>query len=350
VIFSSELRHNYFTLFANCKIVKGIARSIIYDLQLHTFDFITNDMYDLINCFSGKQIEACYKYYHQDNHEVINEYFTFLLENNYILLAATLEESKCFPELDLSYNIPSTISNAIIDLDDKSFATCGMLAYERLISDLESLQCFNIQIRAFSLQTLNDLDLFLQLFENRDFSIELILNSQQHWNADDYKNFYFKFSILQKMIIYDSYLQNTEVILADFPNISFTSEMMTDTNHCGNIHPSFFSVSLDVYLEALSFNSCLNKKVGIDATGEIKNCPSLNNSYGNIIAKSIKEVVFAEEFQSVGLIKKDLISVCNICEFRYMCTDCRAFVTNPYDKPFKCEYDPNTMTWNDVLL
>ena len=48
-------------------------------------------------------------------------------------------------------------------------------------------------------------------------------------------------------------------------------------------------------------------------------------------------------------IKKDQISVCKDCEFRYVCTDCRAYTQNSgdqYSKPLKCNYDPYTATWN----
>ncbi len=48
-------------------------------------------------------------------------------------------------------------------------------------------------------------------------------------------------------------------------------------------------------------------------------------------------------------IKKDMIDVCKICEFRYICPDCRVFITDDTDilsKPKKCNYDPITAVWN----
>jgi hypothetical protein len=46
---------------------------------------------------------------------------------------------------------------------------------------------------------------------------------------------------------------------------------------------------------------------------------------------------------------KDQIDVCIDCEYRYICTDCRAF-NNDLDtkpkKPEKCEYDQYTGNWN----
>ena len=37
----------------------------------------------------------------------------------------------------------------------------------------------------------------------------------------------------------------------------------------------------DFYLESLRFNSCLNRKLSVDARGEIRNCPSMPASFGN---------------------------------------------------------------------
>ena len=36
------------------------------------------------------------------------------------------------------------------------------------------------------------------------------------------------------------------------------------------------------------------------------------------------------------------------CKFRYICTDCRAYLANPndmYSKPLKCNYNPYSATW-----
>ena len=49
-------------------------------------------------------------------------------------------------------------------------------------------------------------------------------------------------------------------------------------------------------------------------------------------------------------ISKDHISVCRDCEFRYACSDCRAYLENPEDafsKPLKCGYDPYSGKWNE---
>ncbi len=55
-------------------------------------------------------------------------------------------------------------------------------------------------------------------------------------------------------------------------------------------------------------------------------------------------------FKKYWDINKDKIYVCKDCEFRYICTDCRAYVEDPEDilsKPLKCGYNPYTGEWSE---
>ena len=80
----------------------------------------------------------------------------------------------------------------------------------------------------------------------------------------------------------------------------------------------------------------------------IKNCPSMQESYGNIQDISLLEVVLNEEFRQVWHIHKDQINTCRDCEFRYICSDCRAFtkdLNTKTAKPLKCRYNPYKAQW-----
>ena len=91
----------------------------------------------------------------------------------------------------------------------------------------------------------------------------------------------------------------------------------------------------------------MNRKIAIDVKGEIKNCPSIPKSYGNVKNTSLLQVASEKDFQQLWQVKKDNIAVCKDCEFRHVCTDCRAFTEDGelYGKPSKCNYDPYTATW-----
>jgi SPASM domain peptide maturase of grasp-with-spasm system len=103
------------------------------------------------------------------------------------------------------------------------------------------------------------------------------------------------------------------------------------------------------FMENKLFNSCLNRKISIDENGHIGNCPSMKKKYGNIAEHSLTQVARRNDFKKVWNLNKDMIDTCRDCEFRYICSDCRAYTRdgNLYAKPVKCGYDPYTGTWND---
>jgi SPASM domain peptide maturase of grasp-with-spasm system len=86
----------------------------------------------------------------------------------------------------------------------------------------------------------------------------------------------------------------------------------------------------------------------VDENGYIKNCPSMEKHYGHIDDIKLEDVVKSDEFQKLWHIKKDDIKVCQDCEFRHMCMDCRAFIKDPndiYSQPAKCHYNPYIAKW-----
>lgn len=127
-----------------------------------------------------------------------------------------------------------------------------------------------------------------------------------------------------------------------------TKENIADERNCGCIHYKYFSVNIESFTESLSYNSCLNRKIAIDKYGNLKNCPSLKKSYGHIENTTILHVVNNLEFTLLWKINKNLIHKCKDCEFRYICTDCRAYIENPndiYSAPLKCGYNPYNGEW-----
>ena len=91
-------------------------------------------------------------------------------------------------------------------------------------------------------------------------------------------------------------------------------------------------------------------KVSVDQNGNIKNCPSMKETFGNIKDTTLSEAIEKPGFKKYWDINKDKIHVCKDCEFRYICTDCRAYVEDPEDilsKPLKCGYNPYTGEWSE---
>jgi radical SAM protein with 4Fe4S-binding SPASM domain len=74
----------------------------------------------------------------------------------------------------------------------------------------------------------------------------------------------------------------------------------------------------------------------------------MSEHFGHINEVSLMEVLIKKDFSVLWGITKDDILICKDCEFRYMCTDCRAHIqdkNNVTSKPINCEYDPYTALW-----
>lgn len=73
-------------------------------------------------------------------------------------------------------------------------------------------------------------------------------------------------------------------------------------------------------------------------------------SFGNIKDTTLQEALDQPDFKKYWNVTKDQIEVCKDCEFRYICTDCRAYTEHPenmYAKPLKCGYNPYTCEWEE---
>lgn len=92
------------------------------------------------------------------------------------------------------------------------------------------------------------------------------------------------------------------------------------------------------------FNPCLGQKMAIDTDGEIKTCLWSEEVLGNIRTDNLKDMIIGGRFDSAWEMTKDKIEVCNECERRYACNDCRVSSVrrqHAFDqKPSFCNYNP----------
>lgn len=338
--FSSE---DYLLLFSNCIPVKGAKRGTICDLQRERYFIVPLDLLSFLEDASRYTFKSLFDSHSLEDKNTIEEYLEFLFEHN---LAHVTSDRECFPNLPIEWDEPSQVTNSVIDVD--CFKT-ELIDYERVINELSNLNCVCIQFRFFSeVVTPKLLNSFLSFTDNtRINEVRLVLPF-----SEEMANY-----IVQQLALNNKRL--TEVIFfgcvqAGFKfenNVRFTfiTKKNLSPKSCGQICRHSFTTNVRHYTEAKHFNTCLNRKVGIDSNGLIKNCPSQEVYFGNVESDSIKGVLEKESFRAVWSIKKDQVSTCNICEFRYICTDCRVFISNPRDifsKPLHCTYDPLSATWN----
>jgi SPASM domain peptide maturase of grasp-with-spasm system len=335
------------SLFANCMIVDGHCRSIICDLQRNSYHLIP---LSLSNLFVDKRyihVPTTFENVSREHHDILKDYFEFLLEKELVFELSNISDLDNFPPLNLDWNYPSSISNAIIDVS-KDYNHDYSLEF----AQLEDLGCRHLQIRFYRTPSIDELELISDLIYGNNFiSIQClfpydiaILNTIRDIIDNNIK---FSSIILYgapfDKIIYDSGGYGVGTILSTMDNIF-------DESNCGCIHHKYFSVNIENFTESMSYNTCLNRKIAIDKNGYIKNCPSMQKSYGHVDNTTISDVLKNLKFKALWEINKNRIEKCKDCEFRYICTDCRAYTENPndiYSAPLKCGYNPYKGEWDD---
>ena len=132
----------------------------------------------------------------------------------------------------------------------------------------------------------------------------------------------------------------------------FTKTNINSSSHCGKISKDYFVLNQLMYAESQQNNTCLNRKISIDKDGYIRNCPSMPQNFGNIKDTTLSDALNHPDFKKYWNVTKDMIEVCKDCEFRHICTDCRAYTERTHfeedidlSKPLKCGYNPYTNEW-----
>lgn len=337
-------QNNKFKLFSNCIPVKGAKRSTICDLQRNDVRIIPNDLADILLQHDGKSISEIKKIYANKYDSIIDEYFEFLLENEFIFFTSS---PSLFPKIKLKWDDPSIINNAILDRDRNSDYNII-----DVINQLSSMNCRHIELRFFDKI---DTDYIINVVKHIEdikssiISIDIILPNDESLKKlnrliKDYKR------IASFRVFNSSKDEFIPPLNKSMGYIIYTKKKIENNLCCGIISKDFFVANTLLFTESINFNSCLNRKIGIDVNGDIKNCPSMKNIFGNVKSKKLNQSISEKRFRKLWTIKKDEITICKDCEFRHICTDCRAFLENPkdiYSKPLKCGYNPYTNKWKD---
>lgn len=334
----------YIYIYADIFFTKGYSRTMMCDSKKNMWQFITNEYYELIQLFKTQTIDSIENEFLICS-EKLYGFINFILKNN---CGQIVDDIKLFPEIELKWDSPHYIENSIIDVDENSTHN-----YLKTATELQDLYCKNIQFRFFTEKKISEIADIINIFKDRDFeSIDFIIKYYNENSKEDYLLLASKTPSVS-FIIHSApnnafFESNLSKIYPIVGYVQYTTQIITSANCCGIINKDNFvfpKFPRD-FIEGIVRNKCLNRKISISVTGEIKNCPSMNISYGNIKKESLKEVYSNKKFQSFWYITKDKISICKDCEYRYVCNDCRAFAKSKFGKPSKCSYDPYQALWS----
>jgi SPASM domain peptide maturase of grasp-with-spasm system len=337
---------NYFKLFASCIPVKGSVRAGICDLQRETFDAMPVGLFDILDTCKNAQYSTILSKYGEENKETINEFFDWLIKKRFGFWCKSEKEAMQFSEMNLEWDNPFEISNIIIDLDPNSTIDYHKIFKEIIVSGIPF-----IQLRCYSFVNIDFYVSLLNICEgSRIKTIDIVTPYIVGLTDEKLKEICRKYLLINSITFHDAPIDEHINLLDGLTQLIYSKERINNHKCCGKISSSHFTINTMLFTESQQNNTCLNRKISIDVNGEIKNCPSMKERFGNIENATFQEILNKKEFKKYWNINKDKIAVCKDCEFRHICTDCRAYIENPediYSKPLKCGYNPYTAEWEE---
>lgn len=335
-------KSHYIHLFANCIPVKGAKNVIVCDLQRSVYFEIDVVLYEILENHSDKTIDEIIEFFGREYEEEILYQLGQLAKEDLVHITA---EPELFPKLDLAWEVFSDITNMIIEYGDYFEEK-----EEEIIADITKLGVRYVELRFYTEVSHQKLHNILQaLRKTKVVGIYLVLQNLPFENI----NMFLAENQRVHSILLSNASETDHERYEKYDKVSVVSNAIINNNSCGIVCESSFQVNLRLFTESQQFNSCLNKKLSILENGDIKNCPSMPEILGNVRESGLTQTLHSkqDDLDRYWNITKDQIDVCKDCEFRYICTDCRAFTKNDamYSKPLKCNYNPYNGVWEDRL-
>lgn len=342
-------RDLYLMMTSSCKLVMGKYRSVIIDYDRDAVYYINNEFAMALNKYNRQTIRLMEQGMDdEDSLHNLHQFLDFLIEKEIIFLTSTPEN---FPERTSQIKrTPSILDNLIIEIDKRRWTSD---LEDRIIESISRCFISDIQIRLFSVVEYEFLYTLLKRIEEANIKyVELVCSAKQIPSIDAIKRLITEIPLLSTVYIFeaeefihDSVNNGSKTETVTFGDLYLIKQTYAPNDICGliNLHSLDFS-GVDAFYLLQNKNGCLYKKASIDSFGNIRNCPSLPQTWGNICNEDLKEIVSNPDFRELWDIHKDLIDDCKDCELRYCCSDCRAHVSL-YAKPTGCRYNINKGKW-----
>ncbi|MFP3594649.1 grasp-with-spasm system SPASM domain peptide maturase [Chryseobacterium sp. SIMBA_038] len=340
----------FLKLFESVKITKGAKSSIIFDTNTGFLQLIPNALFDLLSN-DQQDYSLLKKQLDNDSLEILEEYFDFILDNNLGFIVKSKKELFSFKASSNFYVTPSNVEYLILDINNLDILN------DNLINEICNLKIKYLQIRfseeLISSTIIQAISIINRLNNSTVNEISIIAKYDFKLLSFIRENIY---TISSKFLHFTFHSSNEEDFYSlNHINITTIKKYLKIPISCGLIDLKNVNLNRSFYLESQCHNSCLHKKISIDKDGNIKNCPSMSRSFGNIKNITLEEALNHQDFKKYWNLTKDKIEVCKDCEFRYVCTDCRAYTEQTHtnengldiSKPLKCGYDPYTGEWEE---
>lgn len=339
----------FLKLFDSVKITRGAKNAIILDTSTGFLQLIPIAFFDLLSN-EHQNYSVLKKQLDNESLEALEEYLNFIIENKLGVILNTKKELSTFQNTSEFKETPSFVDYLILDVNDSDVLD------DVLVKQICDLRIKYLQIR-FSEVGLNEIIKVisnLNLFNDSSINeVSLVANYDLQLVTFIKENHYKISNKFLHFVLHSSDEQDSQTL--EHVQLSIIKNRINIPLSCGLIDLKNVNLNRNFYLEAKQHNTCLNKKISIDVKGNIKNCPSMLQSFGNIKDITLENALNHPEFKKYWNLTKDSIEVCKDCEFRYICTDCRAYTEQTSfnkegldtSKPLKCGYNPYTGEWEE---
>lgn len=323
-----------FKIFSDCKIVKGLKSSLIYDLNRAKFYPLENKYVDLLIECNGERVSIL----SQKHTDSILLFLNKFVESD---IGYYTDTPDLFPEINLNFKHPSKILSAILEVEKYE-------SYDipKVVRNLDKLGCKSLMI---IIKKTNDLNFsiisnILDLLSD-SFIVSLELIVPVDYKALFNEKVYRKNLRIDKILFYGStkksYSTNRYKI-----NIFETTDLEFTLDE--KILPEYFFTNVKMFSESYNYNLGLHRKICVTSEGVIKNFLTHESSFGHVDKVELIDVVDDSKFNYKWYISNDKISKCRNCKFRYCCVSNSDIYVDGglYFKKEYCTYDIHVDEWS----
>ena len=164
-----KLDNNWFRLFSDCILVNGYSESLIYDLGRHISYPISPEYVNILNELAVMDIDTIKEKSSFSNYEI--DFFINQFVNEEIGFLTS--EPLSFPAIDLNWQSPYIISNAILEIDKRMNYNA-----QNIINQLNQLFVEAVELRFNYKASIQEVKDYLLFFEHTSINcLELIIPS-----------------------------------------------------------------------------------------------------------------------------------------------------------------------------
>jgi SPASM domain peptide maturase of grasp-with-spasm system len=335
-----------FKMYANCKLVQGQGRDVIYDLQRGGIFPVPKEWGSQLvkaNGLDRSDLEGVDSLEGADLQEAVQ--YVLDLELGFWANSSFADN---FSALGTEWDHPAEIINSIVDLPaNDSFDI------ESIVRQVLELGCRHFVFRLNPGDDIAHLNLPMAVLKDSlAVSVEIAVNLQVN-SGPRIQQFLLNNPKVIRLMLYnanESDVDQLSTIVGGDTSVilEFHEENITQYWDKARVDPSYFTVNVQAFSEAQSHHLFFNRKLHINSCGEIKNAPSTSKIFGYANCTKIADVVRKADFQEFWNIDKSQIAGCEDCEYRAICIDSRDLVKDKsqYVASQYCPYDKEEFTWN----